>query len=223
MKKVLVLFACWMITGNLFPSDCSYTIPQSKVDSTVLSHYTPYIKEELKDELALQDDERTHRFTREYGYSFFKMAQGDFSFTPPPEFLQEIGALVCEALGHEPVEFTNIILSNYDEDFSLEPHVDINEEDNSKDFDFYFDERVYGIIIEPDLSGHLYFVKWEEGLVPPLNLEPIYSLSEEAGTVFCLQDELRKFPFFHGVSKVSNHRISITFRTVQEMGSSTLQ
>ena len=74
-----------------------------------------------------------------------------------------------------------------------------------------------GFIIEPDPTGHLYFAKWEgKGMIPPLDIEPIYSLKEEAGAIFCLEGAFRQTPYFHAVSPVSNRRISITFRTVEK-------
>jgi hypothetical protein len=203
----------------LLTSSCLWGsgIPQGQIDEEVLAPYLPLIAEELEKGVSLQDDGRTRRATREYGYSFFKMEQGDFSYSPPPAFLQEIGELVCQALGHEPKEFTNVILSLYGEGYSLEPHVDVGEVDQYPGLSFYFDENVYGIVIEPDPTGRLFFVEWHEGLRPPLDLEPVFSLEEKMGTAFCLQDAFRKSPFFHGVSPISNQRISLTFRTVSRL------
>jgi hypothetical protein len=198
------------------PTNETYSLPQSQLAPEILSHYVPLINEEIKKVFAHQDDGRTRRDTREYGYSFFKMENNDFTYSPPPSFFQELGTHICQALGHEPVEFTNIILSLYEEGFHLEPHVDVNVKDLYKNCTFYFDENVYGIVLEADPTGHLYFVKWEgEGLVPPLNLEPIYALEEYPGMIFCLQGPLRQSPYFHAVSTVSKRRISITFRTVK--------
>lgn len=193
--------------------------PQEIVDSQTLAGFMPLILAEVEKEFAHQDDSRTRRDTRQYGLNFFKMLSGDFSYTPPPEFFQQLGAHICKALGHEPpTEFTNIILSVYEKDFHLEPHVDVNVKDLYGNAPFYFGERVYGIVIEPDPTGHLYFIKWEgEGLVPPVEIEPIYSLQEKAGAIFCLEGDLRQTPYFHAVSPVSNRRISITFRTVERI------
>lgn len=204
------------VSASLAPStseECS--IPQAQLDPQILAQFTPLIMAEIEKTFSHQNDGRTRRDTREYGYSFFKMERGDFSYSPPPPFFQELGAHICKALGHEPVEFTNIILSRYEKGFHLEPHVDVNAKNLYGDGSFYFDENVYGLVIEPDPTGHLYFVKWEgEGLRPPLNLEPVFSIDEHQGTIFCLQGDLRKTPYFHAVSPVSQHRISITFRTV---------
>ncbi|MBS0648133.1 MAG: hypothetical protein JSS10_02775 [Verrucomicrobia bacterium] len=192
----------------------SLSVQQSHLDPHILSQFMADIAEELEQNFDHQNDPRTRRDTREYGYSFFKMLNGDFSYSQPPQFLQKLGTYICRSLGHDPVDFTNIILSCYEEGFHLEPHVDVNEKDLYGKAPFYFSERVYGIIIEPDPTGHLYFVKWDHGLIPPLDLSPIYSLEESTGLVFCLEGDLRRSPYFHAVSPVSNKRISITFRTV---------
>ena len=109
-----------------------------------------------------------------------------------------------------------MILSYYGPGFHLEPHVDVNI-DNRENDPFYFNEKVYGIVIEPDEEGNLYFVKWDEEGLPPLGLEPVYNLSEKVGSVFCLEGPFRHQPYFHGVSDIKNRRISITFRTVVKM------
>lgn len=192
-------------------------MPQAQLDSEVLEGYIPAIKAELAEKFAEQCDGRTRRATREYGYSFFKMEQGDYTYNRPPEFLQKLGGEVCRALGDEPVEFTNVILSYYGEGFHLEPHVDVGINNLYKNCRFYFGKKVYGLIVEADPTGHLYFVKWDEDLMPPLDLEPIYAVGEEKGTIFCLCGKLRSRPYFHGVSPVSKQRISITFRTVHKL------
>lgn len=194
-------------------------LPIGVLDVTILEKFTPLIMEEVREEFSHQNDSRTQRDTRQYGFSFFKMLSGDFSYLPPPQFLQELGFEICKAFGHTPPdEFTNIILSVYKKGFHLEPHVDVNSENLYGSAPFYFGELIYGIVIEPDPTGHLYFAKWEgEGLVPPLDVEPVYSLEEQAGTIYCLKGDFRKTPFFHGVTTVSNERISITFRTVNKI------
>lgn len=192
----------------------AFFLPHAYLDQDILDQVSLDVAEELNKKFDHQNDSRTLRNTREYGYSFFKMLNGDFSYSIPPRFLQELGDRICRSLDHEAVEFTNIILSCYEEGFHLEPHVDVNVKDLYGNAPFYFDERVYGIIIEADANGHLYFVKWENGLVPPLNLTPIYSLNESPGLIFCLEGDLRKSPYFHAVSQVANRRLSITFRTV---------
>lgn len=178
-----------LLTCSCYAEDF-LSIPQSHLHPDILSEFATDIAEEVNKNFNYQNDQRTRRNTREYGYSFFKMLNGDFTYSTPPQFLQELGTHICQSFGHDSVNFTNIILSYYENGFSLEPHVDVNEKDLYGNAPFYFDEKVYGIIIESDSSGHLYFVKWENGLVPPLGLFPIYSLEESPGLVFCLEGDL---------------------------------
>lgn len=208
IKTILGILFFFTIAGH---TDAP-PFPQSQLDPILLESFYPQIMSEVEKPFFYQNDGRTHRGTREYGYSFFKMETGDFSYSPPPLFLQQLGAKICEALGDPQQEFTNIILSLYDEGFHLEPHVDTNATDPHKGY--YFEENVYGIIIAADATGHLYFVRDDAHLRPPLDLKPIYALEEKPGLIFCLKGTYRKSPFFHGVTKVSNHRISITFRRV---------
>lgn len=171
--------------------------PVGLLDSQTLGEFMPFIMAEIAAEFSHQNDSRTRRDTRQYGFNFFKMLKGDFSYSAPPDFYQQLGELICIAFGHEPVEFTNVILSVYEKDFYLEPHVDVNIKNPYGEAPFYFGERVYGIVIEPDATGHLYFAKWEgEGLVPPLDIPSIYSLNEQVGTIFALKDLLDKRPTF---------------------------
>jgi len=207
---------CLLIWGTLFSSPSS-PFPVGILDPQVLDELMPQITEEIAKEFSHQNDSRTRRDTRQYGFNFFKMLNGDFSYTPPPEVYQQLGAHLCKAFGHEPVEFTNIILSVYEKGFRLEPHVDVSAKTPYKDAPFYFGERVYGIVIEPDLTGHLYFAKWEGDGLAPLDMMPVYSINEQVGSIFCLEGAFREAPYFHGVSSVSNHRITLTFRTVEKI------
>ena len=203
----LICIAGWTQENGMIP------FPLGQLDPEILNEFYPQIMGEIEKEFVLQNDRRALRSTREYGYSFFKMMNGDFTYCPPPEFLQELGRRVCQALSHPSREFTNIILSYYGEGFHLMPHVDTNPKDHPNK-NYYFDEPVYGLILEPDSSGHLYFVYDEINTAPSPELPPILSLEEKPGMIFCLQGDYRKSPYYHGVSKVLNRRISITFRTV---------
>ncbi len=178
-----------------------------------LQKYTDQIMQEATREGATQDDGRTQRKTVEYGYSFFKLEKGKRDYTPPPKFLQELGKKACQVLGHEaPAAFTNIILSVYNSGYHLEPHVDV---DQTTGYDFWFSERVYGVVVQPDTTGHLYLAEYEGDGPVPLDLQHTYDLDEQVGTVFCLQGEQRHGPCYHGVTNISDHRISLTFRTVE--------
>lgn len=187
--------------------------PQNILPQDTLNNFYPLILGEIQNALSLQNDERTLRGTLEYGYSFFKMEKGDFTYTAVPDFLRILGNEICESLNHSPQQFTNVIISVYAEGFHLEPHIDINADHT--DHGYYFDDNVYGIIIEADETGALYFVYHDDPAnIPPLNLNPIYTLHEQPGMVFCLQGDYRKAPYCHGVSRVSKRRLSITFRNV---------
>eukprot|EP00009_Paramoeba_aestuarina_P012315 CAMPEP_0201527300 /NCGR_PEP_ID=MMETSP0161_2-20130828/34690_1 /ASSEMBLY_ACC=CAM_ASM_000251 /TAXON_ID=180227 /ORGANISM="Neoparamoeba aestuarina, Strain SoJaBio B1-5/56/2" /LENGTH=199 /DNA_ID=CAMNT_0047928061 /DNA_START=287 /DNA_END=886 /DNA_ORIENTATION=- len=155
---------------------------------------------------VLQDDGLTRRGTREYGYSFFGMEQGEFAFKEPPAYVQELGDLVCERMGKEKRRFTNIILSNYHEGFYLQPHADMDEEQSEQqNLRFFFAEEVFGVIIQPDNTGHLYFEK--DG-------EKVVELEEKEGLLFALEGTLRHLPYNHAVTSVEKRRISVTFREV---------
>lgn len=213
-----VALVCLLIISNL--TALATPFAEGRLDPEILDQFIPLILDEIDKEFAHQNDGRTCRDTREYGYSFFKMENDDFTYTSPPKFYQELGSYICQALGHQPVEFTNIILSRYEEGFHLEPHIDIHSSE-TYGYNFYFDENVYGIVIEADPTGHLYFINNDTDTIPSLNQEPVYSLKEFPGTIFLLQGPYRKFPYFHGVTNVSNRRITITFRTVQITSSSS--
>lgn len=187
---------------------------KAQLDELTLNSFNEQIQNELSKVFASQNDQRTVRNTREYGYSFFKMEQGCFDFEAPPSFLIELGKAICRAFNHPEKEFTNIILSRYEEGFHLEPHVDVSDVYRCGEAPFYFDEEVYGLILEADETGHLYFVEWNEPGRPPLDLEPVYEVKEEKGTLFCLKGLSRNPPYYHGVSDVKKRRLSLTFRTV---------
>ena len=208
MRGIALLFS---LTAYLvLVTECSVVpLPQAKLDSALLEYYKPLVLNDIKAGTILQDDGNTRRATREYGFSFFRMEKGDFSFTEPPEYLIEIGKAICEALGDKPIAFTNIILSLYGSGYHLEPHADVAIEDLSQ-YGFYFSEKVYGIIIEADSDGHFYLGKYGANG----RMEPATCLEEVDGTVFSLQGLYRHLPYLHGVTTVAHRRVSITFRTV---------
>lgn len=192
---------------------CQASLAIGHVDLADLEALIPQIEAELDKPMTLQDDEHTMRATREYGYSFFRLREGDTSYVTPPAFLEQLGDLVCDALGHPRQKFSNFIISRYDSGFHLKYHADSAEEDVAKQ-GFCFDERVYGVIIEPDTTGHLNFVLGEVDGTQIRPIKNVLDLSEEVGTAFCLQGPYRHVPYYHGVSEVSNQRISVTFRCV---------
>jgi hypothetical protein len=91
--------------------------------------------------------------------------------------LQELGDDISKALDRSYRVFNNIILSVYEEGFHLEPHIDINSTDHQTNF--YFQEEIFGIVIEPDSTGHLYFIQKFINPIPPReNQNIIYHLKE---------------------------------------------
>jgi len=188
--------------------------PIAKLDPEKLDYYYALVLKELRQDMTLQSDQRTERKTLEYGYSYFEMENGVFEYVDPPEFLIKLGKEVCKALRKPPESFSNFIISLYEPGYHLEPHADIDYQSSGR-HGFYFSENVYGVILEPDATGHLYFVHYEgEDPIPPLDLKPVYSLKGEQGTVFSLQGQYRHAPYFHGVTNVTKRRISVTFRRV---------
>lgn len=188
------------------------SLPAGRISQEILDACKPQVEQLLAMDVAHQKDGRTNRMTREYGYSYFKLEQGDHSYHKPPEFLQELGNQICQALEHPARIFTNVIVSLYEKGYHLEPHIDVSLENATNGF--YFSEEVYGIIIEADEAGRLYFISHCGEDPPPLNADPVYAVDEKPGTVFCLQGPLRHAPFHHAVSTVTNRRISVTFRQV---------
>jgi hypothetical protein len=193
-------------------SDAIEPLSTAYLDSATLELYAPQILDELTEGTSHQNGKRTNRITKEYGYSFFKLAKGDRSFTPPPDFLVELANQACDALGHPRIEFTNFIISLYEKGYNVEPHVDVDVEKPLKGF--HFGNRIYGVVIEADEQGHLYFIVHEGKGQPPLDGEPIYEVEEAPGLVFCIEGELRSAPYYHAVSPAANRRISLTFREV---------
>lgn len=95
---------------SLIGSAYSGSLPEGKLETEILATFIPNIMEEVSKEFSLQNTERTHRFTREYGYRFFELEKGNNEFTPIPEFFQDLGFEICKAFRHPPQKFTNVIL-----------------------------------------------------------------------------------------------------------------
>src|SRR3990167_4279511 len=163
-------------------------------------------------DIHFQDGERTIRKTIEYGYGFQKMVNKDFSYEDPPQLLIDLGNEVCDTLDEPRESFSNYIISVYDPGFQIEPHYDTDLH-HLKEYGFYFDEKVFGVIIKPDPTGGLYFAHYNgNDIHPPLDLKPRFPVIEKPGTVFVLKGKYRYKPYYHGVSEISKLRISVTFR-----------
>ena len=190
-------------------------LPIAEINSTIVATTLAKVMADLEDESYWhqQADHRTQRITRQYGYDYFKLEEGDFSKMPIPSYLQLLGDKVSKALGEPRPDFSNVIVSLYQPGFSLEPHEDTNIL-MAEDKGYYFDDRVYGVVLQADPQGHLYFVYDETCEIPELDTPHILDVEESPGLCFCLQGKFRQRPYFHGVSQVANQRVSVTFRKV---------
>lgn len=193
--------------------DFNTNLPTAHLKKNNTDYFSKIFNKLIDKNFEHQNNGRTNRKTLEYGYSYFRLEQGDKHYVEPIPELSALGEIVCAALGHEPVLFNNFIISLYEKDFNLEPHVDIHKK-SPQNFDFYFGDRIYGVILEADSSGNFYFTHFSKIGFPPIDNPVIHQLEESPGIVFCLENELRHEPYFHGVSKIANQRLSVTFRTV---------
>ena len=182
----------------------------------LINQILPQVRELLKvGQVRRQDDGRTNRLTLQYGYDFFKLQDGDREFVDVPEVLVDLGEAILKAFGKPLDPFSNIIISEYKPGYSLEPHAD-TDVSKGEGKGYYFEEDVYGVILETDPTGHLYFIYDEKAeSSPDLGQTPIFEMEEAPGICFCLNGDIRTAPYFHGVSEVSKSRISITYRRVQ--------
>jgi hypothetical protein len=195
-------------------------IPTAKLDQqtvnqviTHLNHYKKHTKAQL------QNTTNTLRETYNFGYDYFAMTNSDYSTTEIPSFLTELCQRCIEFFADSNLEkyqeYNNVIVSMYYAGYQLEPHIDVDLNDqitDGKKVDFYFGESVLGVVLVPDIEGKFYISEASSDNNPS---KPMFkALEEEQGTVFLLQGKYRRYPYLHGVSKVKNKRISVTFRTV---------
>lgn len=187
-------------------------LPVAKIAPSTLSQFQSEINKQL-DYSATQfwNSVGTKRKTIEYGYGFQRMVEGDFSYKNPPQFLEDLGNAVCDSLNEPRESFTNFIISLYEPGFQIEPHYD-TDENHLKDYGFYFEEKVFGVVIQPDPTGSLYLAYYEGDSTPPIDIKPRFPVNEQEGTSYVLKGKYRYKPFYHGVSEVSHQRISVTFR-----------
>lgn len=166
----------------------------------------------------------TNRKTDTFGYDYFKMADGDFTFTPIPEVLTKLCDKIHKAFAATGYNvsgcdnYKNVIVSYYEQGYQLEPHIDVDsiyKSTNGKPVNFYFGEDILGVIVEADTQGGLYFVQSDDAAkVRQPHQQAIYSLEEAPGLAYLLTGKLRHAPYYHGVSAIQRSRMSITFRTV---------
>lgn len=174
--------------------------------------------------ISRQESEHTSRTTYNFGYNYFKMQDGDYTFVEIPEFLidlcKEIIKKFQQSLNITLPDyslFKNVIVSIYQTGDQLEPHIDVDAtkpETTKKPVDFFFGDDVLGVILESDINGHFYLQESSCDLKPLYDSKRAIHLKEEEGMAFLLNGIARREPYYHGVSPVQNKRISITYRTV---------
>ncbi|HSW70591.1 MAG TPA: 2OG-Fe(II) oxygenase, partial [Gammaproteobacteria bacterium] len=163
--------------------------------------------------------ERTQRDTFQFGYDYFSMAKDDFSMVPIPSYLRDLCQACISAFGKQyelgaAEDYENVMVSRYRPGYQLEPHMDVDVSDqftDGKKVNFYFGETVLGVVLQPDLDGKLFVIDAE---IHDKLSSPVFFLNEQMGTAYLLNGKYRRHPYLHGVSKVRDHRISVTFRTV---------
>lgn len=171
---------------------------------------------------------RSTRETWNYGYSFFhETPSGKPQYFAPPEALKTLGKEVVKQYhDYLPDQYTvdNYIISVYNEGHELLPHFDFgrnnaphqNKYPYNKGIKFYYDDYILGLVIQPDSEGKLFWVHSPSTKAMPTDCaERVYTLKEEEGDTFCFGGALRFHPWYHGVSKVMNQRVSITFRATK--------
>lgn len=200
-------------------------IPTSKIDLNLVDESLQKIRQETTAVSHQEATETTRRDTLSFGYDYFDMQGAEWPFTPIPDYMVDLCRACIHSFAGQPFElgqaedYQNVIISMYKQGRKLEPHADVSVGDKFSDpstgrlANFYFGENILGVVLETDETGRLYFVKSDEG-VYPIKGERCFELNEHPGLTYVLRDEGRYHPYYHGVSPVSNSRISVTFRTV---------
>ena len=197
-------------------------IPNSQIDLTLVKktlghlNHAPYFLEQLN----LQETEITHRKTYSFGYNYFSLIEDNKKFTHIPSYLKELCQACLDSFPKEyelgkADDYLNVIVSIYEPGYQLEPHVDVDTDQytEGKKVDFHFSENIVGVVLKPDTSGKLYMVKADDES-QRLTAPKIFELDEKAGTSYLMSGEGRHKPYYHGVSKVNDLRVSVTFRQV---------
>lgn len=154
---------------------------------------------------------KTRRTSINCGWDFTKLKAGEKIWHEPPPVVTELYARVkisLEAATHGlmlPDSFGNAIISRYSKGDKLQPHVDLNRAlAEKKGLKGYFGEQIIGVSITADKTGNLFFSSPEGDI----------HLQESDGLCFVLQEDFRH-TYPHGITEVSQDRLSVTFRTVE--------
>ena len=197
--------------------DCPL-LPTAMLTSEQTALYLNRIKDDVGNgsfEGLYQKIENTHRWTYNFGYSYFQMRDGDYAYTPIPQYMTDLCRACLDALGLDPAtapDYDNVILSLYGPGDRLEPHVDVDFSrpmTDGRPVNFYFGEDVIGLVLEVDPEGRFFLAD--------SNLTILEELDEKPGMAFLLTGPMRREPYHHGVSPIQKSRISVTFRTVQRL------
>lgn len=199
------------------------SIKTSKIANPIVNKALDLIHSDMQPTAKnFQQTIHTIRKTYSFGYDYFSLHNGDRTFTEIPKFIEELCQHCIESLDTDGSlgnykEYTNIIVSIYEAGYCLQPHIDVDHREQISDgkmVDFYFGSQLFGVILEADQEGRLYFVKSDSD-TDFSQSKKIVELDETAGMTFLISGDLRHKPYYHGVSKVIKSRVSVTFRTVK--------
>ncbi len=187
------------------------------VQKTLASlNQAPYFLEQLNS----QETPTTHRKTYSFGYNYFSMTDENFFFTHIPDYLTELCQACIDSFPKEYAlgkgsDYQNVIVSFYEAGYQLEPHVDVDSDRfaEGRPVQFHFGENIIGVVLESDPTGKLYVVKSKNEALR-FKAKKVFELDEKSGVNYLMRGVYRHKPYYHGVSKVSRSRISVTFRSV---------
>jgi len=176
-----------------------------------------------------QDTASTLRETVLYGYDYFSLEENNQTFTLIPDYIQTLCQACIDAFGNqhclgEAQDYKNIIISLFKPGYQLEAHTDVASGDQFSDntiqkpANFYFGDRIIGVILEVDEEGRFYLLESDSDTYP-VKGRLLFELDEKQGLTYLICDRFRRRPFYHGVSKVKRFRMSVTFRTVHLLAS----
>uniref|UniRef100_A0A7S4G1S8 Fe2OG dioxygenase domain-containing protein n=1 Tax=Eutreptiella gymnastica TaxID=73025 RepID=A0A7S4G1S8_9EUGL len=159
------------------------------------------------------------RKTINFGWDFVGLERGEKTWIEFPEEIATLRDAVVAALApHAPgpgAQYDNVIVSIYGPGEGLQAHFDRDERaDRGISRIYYFGEQVLGVVLVPDEEGHLQYQHHPaKGEKPPPDSPVLFALPEEVGTCFCMQGQVRHWPYYHSVSAVAQKRVSLTIRT----------
>jgi hypothetical protein len=199
-------------------------LPTTKIDPALIRRTNKLLPDAIRAvEPQRQDSTNSTRLVHQFGYNALKLLHGDRTRTPIPGFLQHLcGVAIGQFNGKggkqlPPVEnFTNCLISDYRRGQKLGAHIDehaTQKRSHGKTPEFFFGDDIVGVILKADASGRLYFIESDKPH-PAYKPDKAVHVPEEDGVAFLMTGDLRREPFSHGVTKVEDRRVSVTYRTV---------